>query len=348
MTARKSLLRGLAVLCWVGALGGVPSTWGAASSASLDAYGWWNRNQALPVQGDPTGLGVVTVPTVPAPPTVPEDGLYVANDSSGPSAIAAVRYRLESQAAGSLTITLADGSALTGTEELVGCPALGGFEPAQNGRWDAAPAYDPEACVVVPVASEDGSALKFDIPATFTSALGDVSLVLAPAPGSVTPFSLAFDAPTDDSFTVTSTPPPSSSPTPVGGSPVPSAAPAFTAPVPPSFSAPSSPAPAAPEVAEEDEVAAPVAEVASPPVAAAVAEESRAASVVAVMALLAVGGGLWWLSGKPARAPRLLGSVGGASAASVEAPAAVPASAQPPRRGIGRFARPRTSPPTPI
>jgi hypothetical protein len=334
----------LAVACMLLAVATVPGTWGAsASGAELDAYGWWNRNQALPVEGDPTGLGLTTVPTVPAPPTVPADGLYVSNDASGPAAIAAVRHLLGGQGSGVLTLELAEGSTLTGAEEIVGCPVLGGFEAAQNGRWDAAPAYDPEACTVVPVASEDGSALAFDVPATFASSLGDISLLVAPAPGSVAPFSLAFAAPTSASFAVTSVTAPQST---TGGtpsfSPRPpvSAAPSFGTPSSPSLSAPSAPSvPSAPAV----EAPGPAPAAVAAPAAAVVADDSRVASIASVIALAAIGAALWWLSSRPQRAPRLLGSVGGGAAA-----AEAPAPTTPPVRGLGRFARPRTLPPRAI
>ena len=70
----KQILRVGAVAAWALALAPMLPTFGtAASGATLDASGWWNRNQALPVSGDPTGLGLTTVPTVPGPATVPED-----------------------------------------------------------------------------------------------------------------------------------------------------------------------------------------------------------------------------------------------------------------------------------
>lgn len=344
----RRALRFAAVTAWVLALAPmVPSTMGAAEGAVLDAYGWWNRNQALPVQGDPTGLGLTTVPTVPAPATVPEDGLYVASDG-GASAISAVRYRLDGQAGGTLTLSLAEGVALTGTEAVVACPVQGGFQSAQNGRWDSAPAYDPASCTIPGEPNEAGDALTFAIPSTFASALGDIGAVIAPA-ADATPFSLAFDKPANESFVVTtevvSTP-----------SATPSAAPAyepgsavFSAPVTdsPSFSTPSAPAVAAPETSGEDEVAAGAPAPVSTVPAAATTDESRTAQILAVTTLLAIGAALWRLANQPQRAPRLLGSVGGAAAAAAATAAPVVATSDRPR-GVGRFARARTAPPTAI
>ena len=63
---------------------------------------------------------------------------------------------------------------------------------------------------------------------------------------------------------------------------------------------------------------------------------------MAVSVLLTMGVALWYVGGQPSRAPRLLGSLGSASAA----PAAAPIGASPIRSGgIGRFAKPRSGPP---
>jgi hypothetical protein len=255
-----------------------------------------------------------------------------------------VRYLVDGQAGGTLRLRLAEGSTLTGTEALTACPVQGGFTPSQNGRWDAAPAFEPASCVVVGAADADGAAFSFDVPATFASMLGDISIVIAPQPGTATPFSLAFDKPADDSFTVTTqvqaqapvaTPPPAYVPgsavyTPPAASftaPAPVAAPATTAP----------PASTGGEVASAIPAAVP---------ASATADEDRAAKYAAVAMLLAIGAAFWWLAKQPSRVPRLLGSVGGgASPAEAQATAVVRTGRA---RGIGRFARHRDAPPTAI
>jgi hypothetical protein len=343
----RSGYRIAAVALWALALVPVAGTFGQSTSPTLDAVGWWNKTQALPVQGnpsgldDPTGLGLTTAPTVPAPATVPADGLYIANDASGPTAIAAVRY-LVGGAGGTLTLQLADGAAATGTEEIVGCPAQGGFTPAQNGRWDAQPGYDPTACTLKGTLDVAAKTLTFDVPTTFASSLGDITVVIVPAVGSTTPFSLPLAKPENGSFVITSPP----------SAPVvtPSEAPAYTpgepvfSPSTPSFAAPSAPSVATPEVAGGDAGAAPAVPVASTP-AAALKDPSRASQIAAVIALAVIGAALWQLGKHPQRAPRLLGSVGGAAAQAVEvAPLAKTVRA----RGVGRFARQRDVPATPL
>ncbi|HVE93397.1 MAG TPA: hypothetical protein VNB24_00650, partial [Acidimicrobiales bacterium] len=62
------------------------------------------------------------------------------------------------------------------------------------------------------------------------------------------------------------------------------------------------------------------------------APDTRAERVLAFMLLLALGAALFWFGGKPARAPRLLGSLGHGQAVPID-PGAM--------AGVGRFARPR-------
>jgi hypothetical protein len=321
-------LRIVAIACWLLALAVFPmtGTWGAAAGATLDASGWWNKAQALPVQGDPTGLGAPAA-EVPAPATVPDDGLYVANDASGAAAIAAVRYVVGEGASGTLTLHLADGSTATGTEELAACPVDGGFESAQNGRWDAKPAYDEAACTVVGTATEAGDGFTFAVPSAWVSTLGDVSIAIVPKPGTAAPFSLAFAKPADGDLAVTGGATSSSgssgsssfspSPSPSSGSS------SFSAPRPASssFAAPGAPtvAPTTTTVAAGgDEVAVPT----TPVPAAATADDGGPAKAVAMALLVAMGGAFWFFSSRNAQ---------------------VTASRP---RGVGRFVRPREAPPT--
>lgn len=67
----------------------------------------------------------------------------------------------------------------------------------------------------------------------------------------------------------------------------------------------------------------------------------RRQQLLAVWILVDVGGLLLWFGSEPARAPKLLGSVGAHRAARAEEEAE-----DQPVRGIGRFARPRSGPPS--
>lgn len=349
MTNRRRLFRIIALAFWGLALAPVSGAFGqeAAASPTLDGSGWWNRTQEVPTQVEqapslaPAPLPITAV-TVPPPPTAPEDGIYVANEASGPAAVGAVRYLGAGTGGGTLTLQVAGDAPATGTEELAACPIPGGFTPVQNGRWDAKPAYDEATCTVLGAFSEDGSSVTFALDATFVGTLGDLQAAIVPKPGSTTPFQLGFAKPGNDALV------------PTGGSAAAATSDlgsfdtgsfdtgtaTFDAPAASTFDAPATDisAPDATEVA-----APPVQEVAAAP-AKAVAE-SRTARMVAVAMMLAIGAAFWWLTNQPERAPRLLGSVGGAARV-VAAVVPVAASARP--RGVGRFARPRTQPPTPI
>lgn len=342
----RTVLRIAALAAWLLAAAPMAATYGA-ESGSPPEYGWWNKQQALPVQGDPTGVGLTTVPTVPAPATVPADGIYVASDGSGPSAIAALRYA--AGGAGTLTLQLAEGTTLTGTEKVVACPVQGGFTPTQNGAWAARPGYDETACVVEGKPAADGTSFSFEIPASFASTLGDVSVVITSAPGA-TPFSLPFDKPADDSFVVTAPATPSSYSSDAVSSYDPGSA-SYSAPgasssgSSPSFAAPSAPSTPAPSASGGGQAAVPVIPAALP---AALRHGSRSDQVAAVLVLVLIGGAFWILSNRPQRLPRLLGSVGGhAEALDADAVAAATVRTSRPR-GVGRFARHRSAPPTAI
>lgn len=338
----RTLLRLAAASAWLLAMAPIGASFGADTSAPPE-YGWWNKQQALPVQGDPTGLGLTTVPTVPAPPTVPADGLYVADDASGASAISAVRY--QGGGGGTLTLALAGGTKLTGTEKLAACPLQGGFTPVQNGQWAARPGYDEKTCAVPGEANADGTAFTFQIPATFASALGDVSVVIVPA-ADATPFTLPFDKPTSDSFVVTAPVRSSSSGSEGFDSSAFDSGSAALAPTfgstSPSFAAPSTPTPTAPSVSggSGPTAAAPVIP------AVGVASKSRRDQMAAVAILALIGGAFWFLANRPQRVPRLLGSVGGKAAPADAAAVAMVRTTRP--RGVGRFARHRSAPPTAI
>jgi hypothetical protein len=125
---RRGRLLGLVAVAVAAAatlLASAPSGWADAPSA----YGWWNEaNAGLPVPP-------------PAPPSVPPDGLYVANGISGPTAIAALTVPVPSGAAmGPLVLHVA-GSPLM-TQPPVACPLRSSFKPAEGGAWTDRPTYD--------------------------------------------------------------------------------------------------------------------------------------------------------------------------------------------------------------
>src|SRR5688572_9842439 len=130
---------------------GVPVAWFGMAEADAPAQaGWWFKLNSTPSPLD-----------VPAPPNVPEGGLYIANDPSGPAAIAAVNLPAEEGATGTLTLKVADGGA--GEALVVACPTVGLWTPAEGGKWDAAPKYDCDAAKVLGTVAEDESTITFAI-----------------------------------------------------------------------------------------------------------------------------------------------------------------------------------------
>jgi hypothetical protein len=287
---------------------------------------WWNQAQQLPA-GAPLA--------VPAPPTVPAGGLYVANTPGGPAGLSALRFSSDAPADGTLTLKIDSNSApFASIAAIQACLPLADWKPAENGTWTDVPLY---TCTGnSPTLAADGVTLTWKIPAAYQN--GDVDYVdvlLAPA-ADANPFQIALAAPGGDAFAqedaATTEPAPADEPATDPG-PVPTDA--FVVPgvtfndfVPPSVPIPD----AAPNAPPRRRIRQPLDRV---PVYNVVRRDSdRDQRIAATVALFAIAAAWFWLAGEPSRVPRLLGSVGGGRIprAALEAP----------HRGIGRFARPRT------
>lgn len=287
----------------------------------------------------------VPVPDEPGPgtqnPTVPDGGLWVANDPTGPVAISALRFRGDI-GAGELVLRFAPGTTTVGP--IVACPALTAFQPVEGGAWRDRPAHDCDRLSLTGRRTADGTGMEFTIPQGFMP-FGErvLDVVLLPDPTRGDAFSAYFEAPGPSTLTVTQgqelpppvpelpDPDPVSLPTPAFGSTTPT------------------PAAVAPDVGTVDVAAPPVAEVAPTPTApstpptpvASVFEpftESRTARIISVIVLLLMGAALWFFGGQPVREPKLLGAL------ATDAPV-VAAPVGPTARGIGRFRRERTGRP---
>jgi hypothetical protein len=328
---------------------------GGAAGAGADApteTGWWSRlNPGLPI-GPPV-------------PTVPEGGLFVANDPTGPSAVSALRFSAADGTPGTLRLRFA--STPVGTPKIVACRVTGAWQPAVNGPMSQAPSYDCADAVAGSVGA-DGVTVTWELPGSFAT-LGAVDVALVPAPDAGS-FQAPFSKPSPDAFTSAGT----TGGDETGGGAVPESAPVeepapadFGAPVEfpggTTFDLPPPPAPAPPPTsaavgtpaARGGEVALfPAAPVGAP------APGGRGDQILGFSLLAVVGAALWLLGDRPARAPRLIG--GAASAPPVAGPAAARSgsaagatgagrararlrragSGRPVRiGGIGRFARPR-------
>jgi ABC-type branched-subunit amino acid transport system ATPase component/ABC-type branched-subunit amino acid transport system permease subunit len=149
--------------------------------------GWWNelRQGGLPA---------------PASPEVPADGLYVANDLSGHSAIAAIRLR--AAVPGTLTLSVA-GTALATSTTVSISPATKDWKPVQNGDWAAAPTFDAKVSIAGK-ASADKKVISWSLPASFPSNDGILDVVFVEDASNPTG-STALAKPTDGAYAAAET-----------------------------------------------------------------------------------------------------------------------------------------------
>ena len=350
----------VAGLCAVGAATAAQAA-DAASGPSVES-GSWNE----------PAVGSVAIPS-----TTPSGQLQVSYGFDGPLEISAIRFAVPAGTDGSdqVTIRLATTGAMVGTPTVSACPTTSSWKPSDSG----APAYncgDARQAVGAPESSDE----TWTFPVAWASK-GVIAVALVPTVGTTSPFSISYTAPTAASITfATPTAPPTNpsgpvappvtSPTAVS---VPSGPPAtFASPSVgtgsggvPVVTVPSVPVPAPnlgslPASTNSGSGPAPVAAPASQAAGGLVSHtpQRRGARILAFVLLLATGAALFRGMGKSHRAPRSLlprrygapvaepvlvagGSAGGAR----EAGGAGEAGAI---RGIGRFAKARTAPPTRI
>lgn len=311
---------------------GTAVLWGAAPAVAAEGdpvTGYWTRTN--------TGLPVPVQPPTP----VPEGGMWVAADPSGPVAVSALRTELaEGLVAVELRLTVAEA---LGVPAVQVCPSDDRWVPEQGGRIEGAPAAD---CSAPLDAKVDGDVLVVPLP----PGLNAVNVLLQPAPGSA--FSLTLEPATAASVVTTSEPAPfAPGPAPAPGPAFLPGAPAFEGTALPPF-APAAPvdAPllAAPQAPAPAAAPAPAPQAAPPPTAvlprrqAAAAPVDRTESLVAVAVLALLAAQAVRLARQPAVAPRALGGAVRAGRAEPVARVVVPA------RGVGRFRATRGRPPVRI
>jgi hypothetical protein len=185
--SRRRLLGALALAAITaagGLLASAPLGWADAPAA----YGWWYAaNAGLPVPP-------------PAPPSVPPDGLYVANDVSGPAAIAALSIPVPSGAGmGPLVLHVA-GTPLM-SQPPVACPLRSSFKPAQAGAWSDRPTYDCAQSEKIGTVDAAKTTVTFDAsPFLRDGAVGVVILAGGPTD------QVAFNKPGPDTLPVSTAP----------------------------------------------------------------------------------------------------------------------------------------------
>lgn len=198
-----------ATLCLLGAVVLVVGTLRPARAVDRIEVGSWWRAQ-------PDGGGV------PAPPQVPEGGLWVSSDPSGPSAVSALRFRLGSTQSLPLLTLKVDNSVNPLDAPVWACAATSDWQPATAGEWSAKPSWDCSVAAIEGTPSLDGSQVLFDLSDLGRHTGDTVSAVFLvrevanplastglPTPGTVSPaVDVTFEAPTETAFSVhTETPP---------------------------------------------------------------------------------------------------------------------------------------------
>lgn len=197
---RASRLAPLASLAAAAAVAGAPAAAWGASGATVQS-GWWNE----------AAVGALAAPT-----TTPSDQLQVSNGFSGPLAFAAVRVTAPSGTPAdwvvTLTLTVPSG-ATVGTPAVSACPTVGRWKPGADQKPSSAPGYSCRSGHQADGAPGNGVE-KWTVPLSWGSG-GTVSVALVPTPGTTSPFSVAYTAPTPASVTF--------GPQPAAAAPVPSA-----------------------------------------------------------------------------------------------------------------------------
>ncbi|MGQ0830352.1 MAG: hypothetical protein ACT4OV_01615 [Microthrixaceae bacterium] len=297
----------------------------------------------LPPAPIPTVPPDVTVPDpgtgAPTPSPAPDGGLLVAADPTGIRAMSALRFDPGDAGGAILKLTLAAGS--TPSPGVRACPSLSDWLPGPDQAWSARPAHGCGNLAVRSTLSTDGTTMQWDLPDTFKSPNSDYyDVLLVPYGGDGTPFQIAFEAPGADALTVTSPapepPPPYESPDFVnppsdyydsGGYDFGNVDGSFTDP---------------PLDTVGFEPTGNGRTVDRPPLERlADALENPTTRRIAALALILLGAYAYRESGRTlARAPQLLGALGGGQRATTGVAAPVPAVA----RGIGRFSRQRHGP----
>lgn len=210
MTARKrrNLARFLALgltACAMALLAGAGAANADGPPAQLTAKGWWWEAQAdqLPAP-------------LPPPPTVSAGQLLVQGDPTGSSAYAAVRFTVDaSHSATTLTLAVGDNGDQGGANAVVlACRTGSAWTAAEAGKWSTAPHVDTSACVNGQRAS-DGKSWTFAVKPLQVGPTVDVAILpgVDPTTTKTSTFSLAFNAPSDDTLgTESGSPPPVTAP----------------------------------------------------------------------------------------------------------------------------------------
>jgi hypothetical protein len=149
------------------------------AAGSLDTAWWWQ--------------GEASTGAVPPPPTVPDGGLWVSSNASGPQAVSALRVTLDpGDAAPTLTVDVHQSVPPT-VADLVAYPTSTPWTPGPAQAWSSKPVYDGNGVHAAGTMTADGKHVTFDLSGLVT---GDVlSIVIAPAAAAAPPAAVPLPAP---------------------------------------------------------------------------------------------------------------------------------------------------------
>lgn len=153
-----------------------------ADAATVTQAGWWDRNanDLLPALDPP-----------------PDGALRVANDPTGASAIAAVRFQVDAAEGSPMLVLRVAGDPAPQTAGLVACPATSEWTTAAGAPMAEAPTYGCVAGAALGRVSGDGTTVSFDLGQLVKASVVDV--VISPAPTGESPltdtFTVDVDAP---------------------------------------------------------------------------------------------------------------------------------------------------------
>jgi hypothetical protein len=274
----------------------------AVDAATVVDSGWWDRNaNAL-------------LPTLDPPP---DGALRVANDPTGASAIAAVRFQLDEGEDGPSLSLRVVGEPVPDGAAFVACPTASEWTGASGAPLSEAPEADCEAGAALGLVAGDGTAVTFDLTQLARSATVDV--VIAPSPTGESPiadtFAVDFEAPVATDITAGG-PAPTGPPAPGGsfpgdgaaspptgagsGSGSPPFAPSspsggFTPPAGPSVTVPAIETPAATPPGASSPVTSAIdtEQAVAPPLGAATSSGKRWIGLVTAAAIIGLGAYLW-------------------------------------------------------
>lgn len=313
----------------------------SAGATPPEAQAWWYlaRSSEIPI-------------ATPVPPSVDDNGLYVAAGPNGAIAIAALRAPLGDVGHATITLELTDTSGLVA---LGACRTAPWF-PVQAGNWDERPEPDCESGAVVGVVDDETTTVTFDVTSLVDGASIDVVIVPGETEeGAPANFTASIAPPNTDTIATEASADPNAAPTtatigsPPATEPVDSG---FTASPsgPPSFR-PASGVSSIPPPQDGIEIPPQVDEVAAPTPAprprprpaSSNVPTSDSGRLLAIGIIAALGVGYVVLRGREGPLPAPLRRVGGASASDGAGLAPDPVVS-----GVGRFARERVGQAPPL